>query len=231
MQIVKQNELFSLLLSRLTWQPRIIEVGGFTGNHTVKFITHKPDAEIHVFEPVPSLFETLKKNTSQFSSISCYQYAVSDQNGVKTLFLAHHPKKPDLISPASSLHKPHKRTEFSPMMYTKTMDVSCMTLDFWRKTYLIQMPIDLLWIDAQGHEFHILQGAKALLPFVSYIHVEVHFNQAYQQCTDYTTIISFLQTHNFIEVARDFSETEHWFFGNILFERKLEISCLKEKRI
>jgi FkbM family methyltransferase len=174
------------------------------------------------------LFETLCKNTTSFPSIFCYQYAVSDQSDTKPLFLAYHPKKTTSVSPASSLHKPDKRTQFSSLIYSGTIEVSCISLDFWHQTYRIALPIDLLWIDAQGHEFHILRGAEKLLPFVSYLHVEVHFNQAYQQYTDHTDIIAFLETHDFVEIARDFSETKSWFFGNILFERKKKIAQIEK---
>lgn len=233
MRILKQDELFSLIMSLLPPKPCIIEVGAYVGNHTMKFINYFPDAAIFSFEPVSKIYELLKNNVKIHENIHTYNLAVSNYNGSSPLYIAKNPKKPHKISPASSLLQAQNRLNFSPIIYDKTIMVETITLDSWYKSTFAKAPadgvatpnntlhisIDLLWIDAQGHEYAILEGAQDILKKITYIHTEVHFNQAYKDQKDYTEVISFLEQHNFIEIARDFDNTIDWFFGNILFKK------------
>lgn len=219
MRILKQDELFSLIMWLLQPKPLITEVGAYTANHTLKFIEYFPDATIFSFEPVPEIYQLLKNNTKNYKNINTYNIAVSDCDGFAPLYIAKNQKKPTKISSASSLLQPKNRLNFSPIIYEKEIIVETTTLNTWYTTNTIQKNIDLLWIDAQGNEYQILKGAQDMLRKISYIHTEVHFNQAYQGQKDYEEVIFFLEQHNFIEIARDFDNTTDWFFGNILFKK------------
>ena len=198
--------------------PRIVEVGAFTGNHTVQFIAYFPDAEVYAFEPVPTIYQFLCERTNHHKRVHCYQLAVSNKIGETTLFVAHNPQRPTKASSASSLHKAKNRLAFSPIVYPEVIQVKKITLDAWAVQHPILLPIDVLWIDTQGHEYYVLEGAKNLLQFVRFIHVEVHFGNPYEGQKEYQDVLEFLGNQGFIEIARDFSETQSWFFGNILLE-------------
>jgi len=265
MRILKQDELFSLIMSLLPQKPCIVEVGAYIGNHTLKFIKKCPDSTIFSFEPVPEIYQALQKNVANYPNIYLFNQAVSNTNDFGELYIAQHPirlrqghggqasgREKKLCS-ASSLLKPQNRLNFSPIVYDKTITVETITLDMWYKSTFakassftkvsadksavypsepwrnrdgvatpnntLHISIDLLWIDAQGYEYEILEGAKNMLSQVKYIHTEVHFNQAYENQKDYTEVIEFLKKYNFTEIARDFNNIDDWFFGNILFKK------------
>lgn len=219
--MLKQNELFSLLIRSLPQKPRIIEAGAFIGNHTIKFMTHFPDATIYSFEPVPQIYKELCYRTKQYNNVHCYQQAISNKNGETTLFIAHNPQKPEKLSSASSLHEAKNRRHFSPIVYPHQIQVNTITLDSWFNTHQIDLPIDLLWIDTQGHEYYVLEGAKELLKSVRFIHVEVHFGNPYEKQKEYQEVLGLLEKQGFIEIARDFNETSTWFFGNVLLKNQV----------
>jgi len=220
MNILQAHELFSLLIRSLPKKPRIIEVGAFIGNHTVRFVAYFPDAEVYAFEPVPHIYQLLCERTDQYKNVHSYQLAVSNEGGTASLFVASNPQKPGKVSSASSLHKAKNRLAFSPIVYPKMIQVKKTTLDAWISQYQVSSPIDLLWIDTQGHEYYVLEGAKNLLKFVRFIHVEVHFGNPYEEQREYREVLDLLEKQGFIEIARDFSETESWFFGNILLKNE-----------
>lgn len=219
MNILKQNDLFSLLMKNLPTKPRIIEIGAFIGNHTIKFINYFPESEIYSFEPVPVIYKALCKRTKPYKNIRCYQVAISNEIGKELMFIAQNPKKSEKMSSANSLHKAKNRLKFSPIEYSKSCIVNKTTLDAWFFQNQISAPIDLLWIDAQGHEYHVFQGAHSVLKFVHWIHVEVHFGKPYEEQKEYQEVLAWLASHGFVEIARDFSETHSWFFGNVLLKK------------
>lgn len=218
MNILQTHQLFALLINSLPKKSRIIEVGAFIGNHTVKFIEHLPDVEVYAFEPVPHIYRSLCERTSQHENVHCYPLAVSDEVGQAALFVAHNPQKPTKVSSASSLHQAKNRLAFSPIVYPETIQVQKTTLDTWILQSQISLPIDLLWIDVQGHEYYVLEGAKNLLKSVRLIHVEVHFGNPYEGQREYNDVLNLLEKQGFVEVARDFSKTDIWFFGNVLLK-------------
>jgi FkbM family methyltransferase len=218
MNIISRQEIFDLIWHSVPENGCIVEIGAYTGRETVLFAAHCPSGKIYAFEPVRNLFEKLQARCVLFSNVSCAQIAVSDRSGTAELHIAEHPKRPGAITQASSLHRAQNRLAFSPIRYTHTIAVNTITLDEWAATKKIEQ-IDLLWIDVQGHEYAVLQGADRILQRVRFVHVEVHFGQAYEGGVEYTEIIAFLVPHGFVEVARDFSDTTNWFYGNILFKK------------
>jgi len=58
----------------------IMDIGGNVGLTTVYFSHNFPDAQIHVFEPVPANFELLKKNSEFLPAVTTYPVALGSED-------------------------------------------------------------------------------------------------------------------------------------------------------
>jgi FkbM family methyltransferase len=162
------------------------------------------------------LQKTLQKKTAPYKNITTYGYAVSDTTGNAPLHIAE--KKSGTITQASSLRAPYERLQWSPIQFPYTIPVPTITLDAWATEYIVHK-IDFLWLDAQGHELSILRASPQILSTVQLLYTEVGFVEAYTGQDTADAVCEWLCMQGFIPVAKDFTDTSSWFFGNILFVR------------
>ena len=199
--------------------PIIVEGGSFIGHDTLRMSVFWPQGKIHAFEPVPTLFEHLKKNCAHAHNIQCYEQALSSTTGTAPFNVAHKPKKLHIPTQAGSLLEPKERLTLSPIVFDEIIEVSTTTLDDWARQQKIKT-IDFLWLDVQGVELLILQASPAMLAQVKAIYAEVEFVEAYKGQALYPEVKAWLEHQGFTLIARDFEEQPRWFFGNGLFVRK-----------
>jgi len=217
-RIFKKHELLDLITPYLPSNPVMVEAGTFDGTDTLKLAAHWPQATIHAFEPVPEIFELLERATAHVPSIHRYNLALSNANGTATFHVSEKPNRPNQPFKAGSLHEPHERLEWTSARYPRTITVPTMKVDDWAKQHSVDH-IDFFWLDAQGHELAILQGAEEHLKNTRAIVTEVHFIDAYHGQPRYETIKEWLEERGFTQVAQDFTDQTTWFYGNALFVR------------
>lgn len=219
MIIFQPHQVFNLLKQYAPSRPIVVEAGAFDGTDTIKLAQTFAKGFVHAFEPVPELFTKLIVNTAKLPNIHGYEQALSDINGLSVFYISEKPDKPDIPSQAGSLRKPKNRLAHSPMQFPYTIEVQTITLDRWAKQNDMKH-IDVLWLDTQGHELAILQGAEHILPTVKVIYTEVAFIEAYEEQPTYEVVKSWLENQGFTEVGRTFENQTDWFFGNILMVRQ-----------
>lgn len=218
MIILKTPQILPFIAQYLPENPIIIEAGAFNGNDTKKLSSFWPQATIYAFEPVPEIFALLQEATKNLANVQCCPYALSNQNGDATFYVAHKPNHPERVHPGGSLLKPKERLNWSNAVYDKTISVPTLTLDTWAQQQGIKH-IDFLWLDMQGNELAVMQTAPEILATVRVIFTEVEFVHAYEQSPLYPEVEQWLNTQGFKAVARDFETTTKWFFGNMIFVR------------
>lgn len=212
----KHSDALHYIKEHLPHNPIIIEAGAFDGKETIKMAELWPQGVIHAFEPVPEIFEKLKKNTQHLANVYCHPIALSDSDGTATLYISEKPQKPGIASQANSLLKPKERLKLSPLIFPKTMEVSTITLDHWaQKNHLSH--IDFLWLDMQGYELNVLKASPHVLAQVSVIYTEVEFIEAYEGQYQFAQVKDWLESNGFKMIGKDFADSPEWFFGNCLF--------------
>lgn len=219
MLIFNSHKTIEILQQFLPHNPIIIEAGAYDGRDTQKMTQHFPKCIIHAFEPLPEIYNRLEKNTGHLSQVYRHPYALSNSNGNALFHISEHPKKPGIASQAGSLYTPKERLKYSPLLFPRTTQVKTITLDTWAKKNQINR-IDLLWLDTQGHELAILQAAPNILPNIHVILAEVSFIESYEEQPLYADVVSWMTSHGFRHIGRDFEDTSKSFFGNALFIRK-----------
>ena len=132
----------------------VIQVGANVGLWTRQFLDSAEsrgrldDVDLHAFEPCTATFRQLAKALGD-SPASLQQLAVSDRPGKATLHIAPETSK------WNSLHD-------LPGRHNATEDVAVTTLDAYAQRAGLSR-IDLLKIDAEGHDLAVLKGASCLL--------------------------------------------------------------------
>ena len=145
--------------------PVIVEVGAHIGTDTVKIarLLQQPFTYLAI-EPDKRNFENLQEVCSEYD-ITLIPAVISNKSGLINFWQS--TTKSDFNSlkkPIRSAARP-KGTEF------KSIKVQSFTLDKLAELY--QLPkVDLLWMDVQGAELEVIEGAIEILKKTRYLYTE-----------------------------------------------------------
>lgn len=134
--------------------PWIMDVGANVGEMAMLFRKLWPDARIECFEPNPTAFERLVNTTFEQGHFRLHPVGLSEHRGTATLY---HNGGTD---EAASLHARDLRWAGAPNFGELKTDVRVQRLDEYMYTGDV---VDLLKIDAEGHELAVLRGAGIVL--------------------------------------------------------------------
>lgn len=125
-----------------------IDVGANEGKILQMFTRHCPGAVHLAFEPIPFLYQKLKRRYTSAARI--YNYALSDKAGISDFnFVVTNPAYSGLI------RRPYDRPE-----YDETIQVEVTTLD---QIIPAETVVHLIKLDIEGGEYNALQGATTIL--------------------------------------------------------------------
>ncbi|MBL7714972.1 MAG: FkbM family methyltransferase [Bdellovibrionales bacterium] len=148
-----------------------VDIGSNVGIFSV--LAAQTFKKVHAFEPLPSVFETLQKNSKPQGNMSVHNVALSDQSGSVTFHFNPLGSGGSSIEgvPAHHLEKTNK--------VARTFDVQARTLD----SYLDEIQdVDFIKIDVEGHETSALRGAsKTIEKFRPALFVEIHDDHRFQE--------------------------------------------------
>jgi FkbM family methyltransferase len=189
----------------------IVEAGAHVGVDTVEMARLWPQAMIHAFEPVSSLFEQMKVNAAPFSNIRCYREGLSENGGFQKIFVSS-----GASDGSSSLLPPREHlTEHPEVRFEEEMEVETVTLDGWQKREGIEK-IDFLWLDLQGMEPAVLKKSPKAMEGVSVIHTEVSLKEVYDGGELYPEFRRWLEDQGFIVKMEQLPWAD---MGNVLLIR------------
>lgn len=138
-------------------QDTIVDIGGHIGSFTVKAAAQAINGKVYAFEPFPSTYAVLKKNTENLKNVQVEQTAVSGVSGTQELFFSSsNPAENSLL----------RRTD-------KSVKVPLVTLKEVFDMNHIEN-VDLMKVDCEGAEYDILFNAGDSLSIVQKMVMEVH---------------------------------------------------------
>ena len=126
-----------------------IDIGCHKGEILDLMLQYAPHGKHFAFEPIPCLFENLKKKYKD--SVQIFPYALSDTSGFSTFQFVTN-------APAYSGLKRRKYDISNPNI--EEIEVEVKTLD---EIIPFSQKIDFIKIDVEGGEFGVLKGATHLL--------------------------------------------------------------------
>jgi FkbM family methyltransferase len=173
-------------------EPIILDVGANQGQTIQKVKDLFPSAVIHAFEPSPSTFVKLEKNTFKFSNVKCWNLGMGSSN---TKLLLNENEFDDMSSFLTLGDKGWGKVE-------RQIHVDVITLDSFLSRNEINL-IDLLKIDTQGFELEVLKGGlnSFYLNKVRLIFFEVNFSAIYESLPSFTELFNFCISNGFELVA------------------------------
>ncbi|MFD6415078.1 FkbM family methyltransferase [Streptomyces sp. NPDC060194] len=132
----------------------VVDVGAHVGYYAMVAALSAPKAAVHAFEPVPPVHARLAVNhrANGLRNLHLHAEGVSDRGGRADINIRF--RMNNLLSTGSTLE------EFTePLQGASTYRVPLTTLD----EAFPEKPVDLIKIDVEGHEPHVLTGARRLL--------------------------------------------------------------------
>ena len=156
----------------------VIDVGASVGQSVRLFKGLNKDCRIHALEPCRRSFITLVGR--RYSGTTCHNCAASDINGWRLLHECVFDETSTLEECASGSNYAKKKAfALGSELYVDSYMVKCVKLCDFIKT-IVGGKIDLIKIDAEGHEYAVLKGLfSGAKHGVERIQVEVHDNDQY----------------------------------------------------
>lgn len=131
----------------------VFDVGANQGLQSLAFVRAFPTAVVHAFEPVPDTFRKLEEATRDQPRIRRVPTALGDQEGEITLHLF----EGSVYSTAVDSHALMSATNEN-----RCVSVPVTTFDAYCRSHGI-LHVDLLKIDTEGFDLHVLRGAEQML--------------------------------------------------------------------
>lgn len=131
----------------------VVDAGAHIGHVSIRFAQYAKRGFVHAFEPDAHSFQRLKENVllNDFENIRIYPQALGAFAGNKSLY------RIDPFNPGMN-----RILEQDPQVFYGREEVEVITLDQWHEQNRIHK-IDLLKIDTEGYELHILEGGKNMI--------------------------------------------------------------------
>lgn len=156
----------------------VIDCGSNVGELFLALKFKNININYFAFEPDKAAFDCLKENTAknENKAIEIYNYGLSDKSGEKTFYLG-------TAGGDSSFEDFGSGVEIS---------IQIQRLDSFNFN-----KIDLLKIDAEGHELEVLKGSSSLLKNIKFISVDYGLEKGFNQDSTITEVTNFLFENNF----------------------------------
>ena len=208
--------------------PTILEIGAHYGEDSIEFLKTFQNITLHCFEPDPRNITIIKKYHPQ---LHLHQTAISNQNANNIDFHMSYQEPTDYTKALNKYnfitkkdyiqHKLHSsgasslKTGHQLLQNAQTTKITTTTLDTWCKQNNITN-IDLIWIDVQGAEKQVIQGAQNTLQNTNYIYIE-YGETTYQDGMNRQQTIELITKQNY-QIINKHSDTNKK--GNLLLKRK-----------
>lgn len=143
------ERLFRKLVAR---KRCIVDIGAYIGTYSLQAAKINPKARIYALEPFPKLRDSIEEGIrlNGFQNIELIQTAVSDNDGEATLVST------DPLGESGWNFVTDKTMEGKDHIKVQTLKLDTILIG-------LETPPDIIKIDVEGHELHVLRGARKTL--------------------------------------------------------------------
>lgn len=215
----------------------IFEIGACEGEDTIKLRRKFPRSRVFAFEPLPKNIEIIKTHldTHAIDNVELFDIALSNKNGTATFHVSSgHPddqpktddwdfgnKSSSLLPPKEHLNT-HKWMKFEQKISVKTqrLDEFCVENSVNH--------INFIYMDVQGAELMVLDGAGGMLSKIDIIWLEVEAIELYADQPLKDDVEQFMQDNGFTCIMSTVGEIagDQLYVSNTL-KRKQPFGLLK----
>jgi FkbM family methyltransferase len=167
-QRLTENHLHKLLALKKNQVHHVVIVGAGGANEVARMTEMYEQASFTLFEPLEELYRDIERRFDGHDRVTCVNRAVSNSVGTSIFHETSHKE-------SSSLLKVGNLTERDYGVSTvASHEVPTITLDEWYDQHIDGTgTIDVLWIDVQGAERKVLEGAEHTISNCRAVFLEV----------------------------------------------------------
>ncbi|MBE3086118.1 MAG: FkbM family methyltransferase [Bacteroidetes bacterium] len=149
--------------------------------------------EVHAFEPIVSAFDELKIRVKESPKVICHNVALGDFNSEYQMWVIEQSRDSSSILRMGQIHK----DEVPGINFSDHSEkIQVVRLDDYAIEKKLPLP-NVIKIDVQGYEGHVLQGGQKTIPKARFCIVEMSFVPLYENAPLFDDIYSILQTMGF----------------------------------
>jgi FkbM family methyltransferase len=184
----------------------VVDVGANVGEWTDAALTVEPRARVLAFEPGADAYNRLRDRFRTDARVTVLQRAVGARNGDVDLHVTRHSHNVSLRPPRRSTGELYAGDGWEVAAVQRTNVV--------RLDDVIDEPVSVLKIDAQGTEREVLVGAERTLLRTAAVLMEVTFVSHYEQDSSFGELHEVMRKSGFILVG--VSDPFHAIDGRVL---------------
>lgn len=171
----------------------VLDIGANTGGFAKELRKLGYRGKIVSFEPLNSVYETLKNNCKSDTNWSCENFAIGNFDGVSEINIANN------LNSSSVLEMLPTHLKSAPeSKYIGKQEIQVKRLDSIFQNYCNLSDNIYLKIDTQGFEKQIIEGADNSLKSICGIQIELSLVPLYKNSILYIEMIEFLKSKNFV---------------------------------
>ena len=184
----------------------LVDVGSHHGESIFFFKKNFSIDKIFAFEPGVENFKILKENTKGLENTQIFNTALGDKTG-HINFQDHYDSESSTlvkINKKSNYYK--KKNLYLNFFNTHKISSKGKKVEINTLNNLINIKkseyIDLVKIDTEGYDFHVVKGLGKLINRVKYIYFEHHFHDMLIKGYKFNDIDAYLKKNNFCKVFK-----------------------------
>ena len=153
----------------------VYDIGAHEGEYA-SFLAKIPAVSaIYCFEPIPSVFAELVKNTHRLKSVRCFPVALGNQNGSFRMYAN------EFTASSSMLKVGPVHIEEAPFTAnTHEEEIQMITLEKAVKRYKLPLP-DFIKVDVQGYEDRVIRGGENVVNKAKFCVLELSLIPLYEK--------------------------------------------------
>lgn len=200
----------------------IIDAGANIGQFSLYASLFFPQAQIHSFEPIESVYRILSRNIHTNPNITAHNLALGESESKISFNL-----NSDSQASSSLAQSEHRSLIFPEKQVVDIIEVQQTTLSSFLKCFSLPKEI-LLKIDVQGAEHLVLQGASSVLSQIDYILLEASVVPLYKGEMSLNEIITYTESlgyslYSVINAGRSPKRGDYIEFDLLFSRKKLEL--------
>lgn len=196
----------------------IVDVGSNIGEITKKFVEDSNNFVISI-EPLPHLYDDLKKLELDYNNLKVINCAVSTNEGQGTFYL----NKPHYTSSLKKFNEVVKNDWPNKLDYETEITVELKKLStIIEELSLVNIIFEFVKIDAQGSDLDVIKSMGIYLSNVKTLKCEAFItskeNELYEDEAKSNEIINYMVDNNFILIDEEINDTKLW--SDLTFQNK-----------
>lgn len=203
----------------------IFDIGACEGEDSIRLKKRFPNSAVYTFEPLPENCKKVRNNFTRYglTDETLFQIALSDTDGSADFHVSsgHPDNLPqvegwDYGNKSSSLLPPKEHKKTHPWIkFDKKINVKTKRLDTFCSEQAIDK-IDFIYIDVQGAELMVLEGAGGMLENIGAVWMEVEAVELYKGQPLKTDVEKFMDEYGFERIK----DTVDQISGDQLYVRR-----------